>query len=171
MAYHTRPKPKPITEKKDKALIESWYKRTDAITTPAELTAFINDLTTLYAHDYGTIAHAVTAAALAAAKVVDRSPSGGITGFQAGCIMWEFCSRWMHWDTAPRSLVTFSDMLYPQYEQKFQKTITKETWAWLKKAAVKKLKEKGPVHIDVRTHWQSIVKGQIPFGYTVADKE
>lgn len=57
---------------------------------------FPKKLTEDYGHDYGTIGHAVAASAIGAATAVDHSPTGGITGFQAGAIMWEFIQHWTH---------------------------------------------------------------------------
>lgn len=42
--------------------------------------------------DKQEITDAVAAAAIGAARAVDSSPTGGITGFQASFIMWEFGS-------------------------------------------------------------------------------
>jgi len=73
---------------------EEWYKEARNIRNIKQLKKFIKKMKS-YNHDYGTICHAMTAAALAAMWVVDRDPiCGGITGFQAGCIMWEFMRRW-----------------------------------------------------------------------------
>ena len=119
-------------------------------------------------HDYGTICVALGACAVAAAKAADRSPNGGITGFQAGAVFWEFVKGWGVFGKGPKRMVTYADMLYPQYADKFQKTISAETWAWLRENADKKLAE-GPdgMHPAVYAHMESIVAGTVPFGYTV----
>lgn len=144
---------------------ELWYKRADSITME-ELPGFLKDLTEKYSHDYGTICHAVTAGAVAAANAVNRSPEGGISGFQAGCIMWEFIKRWGHID-GPARLVSYKDMLYPQYEDKFDKVITQDTWKYLQEEAKKNLYANN-AHPNVIQHWKSIVEGNVPFGYRVA---
>ena len=159
---------------------KEWYAAVDDVKTVADLTEFVRHLTEDYGHDYGTICHAVAAAALAAAKTVDRSPAGGITGFQAGCIMWEFIRRWMQKE-GPLRLVEHRGMLYPRHENEF-KSISKETWEWLQKEARESLdgrKNRNPdgsvfsdstdAHPEVIAHWETIVAGTVPFGYTVKE--
>ncbi len=152
-----------ITEKD--GIHEQWY--LDAKEVKVEtLPEFVRHLTEDYGHDYGTICHAVAAAAIAAAHAVDDSPSGGITGFQAGAIMWEFISNWMlQYKDKPLRLLNYEDMLYPQYEDKF-KEISKETWEWLQKEAQKNLDSKNGAHPNVKEHWENLVKADYPpFGY------
>lgn len=157
---------KAITEKD--GVHKQWYKDAEKVRTPDELAAFVTRLTTDYAHDYGTICHACAACAIAAAWAVNRSPSGGITGFQAGCIMWEFIRNWMSKDS-PMRLVDFQDMLYPQYERKFQKAISGDVWEWLQEQAKEKLGDDRPAAGAVESHWESIADGVVPFGYEVSD--
>lgn len=45
-------------------------------------------------HDYNSVVHAIAACALATAYACDHSSNGGITGFQAGFVMWgKNCGR------------------------------------------------------------------------------
>lgn len=139
-----------------------WYDEAQTMTVE-RLPEFIRKLTQDYEHDYGTICHACAAAAIAAAQAVNHSDQGGITGFQAGCIMWEFIKRWMHID-CPARLQKYDDLLYPQYAEKFV-AISAETWDWLQKQAAEKIAENNALaHPDVLAHWQTIVDGTIPFG-------
>lgn len=73
-------------------------------------------------------------------------------------------------------LIDYDNMLYPQYEYKFDKVISDETWKDIQEQARKNLegleeldKEHRLVHPDVIAHWQSIVEGQVPFGYRVEE--
>lgn len=101
-----------------------------------ELPAFLKDLTEQYEHDYGTICHAVAIAAIATAWAVDRSPQGGITGFQAGCIMWEFIREWnFSSNKTGLKIVDYDNFLYPQYSDLFDKTIPESVWEVIKKEA------------------------------------
>jgi hypothetical protein len=160
---------KKITED-DKPQLD-WFKRAaDPSMTLETLSEFLRELTEDYEHDYGTICHAITAAALAAARAVDRSPTGGITGFQAGCVMWGFISEWQHLQGEPLRLVKFQNMLYPQYENDFGRTISKNTWDWLQKRALELLAENDRGNPEVRAHWQSIADGKVPFGYRVSNE-
>lgn len=140
-----RKKMKPITEKIGEH--EVWYKEAKQQTLES-LPTFIRHLTEDYQHDYGTICHAVTAAAIAAAYVANKTPQGGITGFQAGAVMWEFMQNW---DTS--------------LKDKPLKLIN--TWQWLKNEAQKKLDDGGVLHPDVKKHLESIINGIIPFGFKV----
>ena len=121
-------------------------------------------------HDYGTICIAVGACAVAAAKAADRHPNGGITGFQASAVFWEFVRGWGTFGDGPKRMVSYRDMLYPQYEEKFDKRISAETWVWLQDEARKKVPAPESAHPAVLAHWQSIADGVIPFGYSVEDE-
>jgi hypothetical protein len=147
---------------------EQWY--VDARTQTVEtLPAFLRHLCEDYGHDYGTICHAVAAAALGAAHAVNHSPAGGITGFQAGAVMWEFISHWQSLEGHPLRLVDYFELLYPQYASKFEKTITPETHAALKVEATKRLAgfSDGLGHPDVKAHMDKVAGGWLPFGFTV----
>lgn len=162
---------KALSEEKDRETIDAWYERANKVRTPEELGAFVQELVGEYRHDYGTVVHACAAAAVAAGHAVSGSNAGGgITGFQAGCVMWSFLSKWLHED-GPMRLVKYEEMLYPQYEESFQKTITTETATWLREQAQKKLAEFPEVgHSQVRSHLERVAEGHVPFGYTVRDR-
>ncbi len=130
------------------------------------LPAFIEKLAA-HKHDYGTICRAIAAAGVAAAYAIERSPQGGITGFQAGCVLWDLIKGWdPSYEGKPVRLTHYSDMLYPQYADKFR-SITPETWEYLQSEAKKNLAEAANAHERVRAHWQSIADGVVPFGYRV----
>lgn len=134
------------------------------------LPAFINHVMNDYAHDYGTVCHAISACAIAAAWAANECEGacGGITGFQAGFVMWDFIKQWeFRNNKTAMKIVDYDNMLYPQYAYKFEKTITQATWDGLQKEAKKRLAENPDAHPDVVAHWRSIVGGQIPFGYTI----
>jgi hypothetical protein len=163
---------KVVTE--ESGIHKEWYERAKKVSTIAELTAFATEMREDYQHDYGTICHAITATAIAAMWAVERSPQGGITGFQASCIMWGLIDHWNVFDKGPKRMVCYRNMLYPQYADKFDKLISQETWEYLQEEAAKEIKEAHPqinVASPVYQHWQSIVAGQVPFGYRVVSKE
>lgn len=150
-----------------KEVIDVWFKGT-----PESIDTFIEELHTNYDHDYGTVVYAMAAVALQAARKFNNGDQGGITGFQAGCVMWEFVKRFMHLK-GPLKLVQYENMLYPQYFNKFDQTISEDTWKWLKVEAMQKLIDSGNhehTHPDVVAHWKSIVDGVVPFGYVVAQE-
>lgn len=134
------------------------------------LPEFLRKLTGDYEHDYGTICHAIAAAAVGAAWAVEKTPQGGITGFQAGAIMWEMIRGWGVFGDGPKRMLSYGDMLFPQYRHKFT-NISPETAKWLQEEAKKKLSEKShPAHPDVVKHWEFVAGGGIPFGYRISDE-
>lgn len=66
-------------------------------------------------------------------------------------------------------IIDYDDMLYPQYYDKFKKTISRETFEELQKEAEENLKNTEYAHPNVVAHWQSIVDGKVPFGYKIKD--
>jgi len=161
---------KAITEKDGEQ--EKWYAEARGMTLD-KLPTFLKRLSNDYAHDYGTICHAIAAAAIAAAWAVEKSPSGGITGFQASCIAWSFIENWgspnFDKDLGARFL-DVGDLLYPQYEHKWR-GISKDTLARVQAAAKKKLTERAaiPAHEAVMNHWRFLANGGVPFGLTVQE--
>lgn len=136
------------------------------------LPAFMNHVLNDYCHDYGTICHAISACAIAAAWAADSSEQGGITGFQAGFVMWDFIRQWRYSSNkSGLKIIDYDNMLYPQYEYKFtNKEIPQSIWESLQKQAEELLREEKPyVNETVIEHWQNIIDGNVPFGYTVKE--
>jgi len=99
---------------------------------------------------------------------INNHKQGGVTGFQAGAIMWENISNWdSSYKGKPLKLMDFSNMLYPQYDHQFAKEISVDTWKYLQKEAKKKLVESPTASDKVIAHWKSIGDGVVPFGYIV----
>lgn len=131
-----------------------------------ELMNYIQNIKDNYNIGYGTAPRAIAQAALATAWYL--SDVFGITGFQAGCVMWDFVRDWsFHGNECGLKIVDYDNMLYPQYDYKFQKTISKDTFEALQEAAKKHLEKNQFAHSAVVKHWQSIVDGNVPFGYVV----
>jgi hypothetical protein len=133
------------------------------------LPAFMNHILNDYGHDYGTICHAISACALAAAYAADSSEQGGITGFQAGAVMWDFVRQWSYSNNKTTlRIIDYDNMLYPQYREYFEgRTISESTWELIQNEAKKRLEENGPVSKEVIEHWKNIVNGVIPFGFKI----
>ena len=153
-----------------KVVKKEWEKEAGKMTLK-DLPAFLKKLTEDYNHDYGTICHAMSIGAVAAAHAMNNSPQGNITGFQAGAVMWGFIRTWNHTDNVcGMKIVNYDNMLYPQYEEDFSKKVSKRVWESLRKEAENRLTEsRETAHSDVVQHWESIVMGRVPFGYTVED--
>lgn len=153
---------KPITE--ESGIHKTWPEEAHKVRTVWDFIRFHDKLMNGYHHDYGTICHAIAAISVAAACLSNRDKvNGGITGFQAGAIMWE----WLHgWGTGPKNIgrmLDYEDMLYPQYASKFIQ-ISRRNWAFLQKKAAENLVESPTANPAVIRHWQSIVDGTVPFG-------
>lgn len=157
---------KQITE--EMGLQKEWMAEAQKMTLE-RLPEFIKKLTEEYDHDYGTICHAIAASAIAAANAVNKSDKGGITGFQAGAVMWEMIKGWGVFGDGPKKMLCYEEMLYPQYGHHFW-TIPPHVWDHLQKKAKKNLKDCQGSSPKVIAHWESIVSGEIPFGYMVEGK-
>ena len=135
-----------------------------------ELPDFFARIVHGYNHDYGTACHAVAACALAAAWAACGDNDIGLSGFQAGFVMWDFIKNWTK--TANKcglKLVDYDDFLYPQYWYKYEKTISRDIWEGIQKEAKHRLETEGNVHPEVLNHWRKIAEGIVPFGYKVVD--
>ena len=119
-------------------------------------------------HDYGVAPRSIAQTALATTWYMANKM--GITGFQAGFIMWDFIRGWRYQSNeCGLKIVDYDDMLYPQYDYKFEKTIENSTWIALQEQAKKNLEDSDYVHPDVIAHWESIIRGEVPFGYKVKE--
>jgi hypothetical protein len=159
-----------LSEKTSQEIIESWYKEARGITLE-KLSDFLKHLTEDYHHDYGTICHAHAAGGIAAMWAIDHSKQGGITGFQASIIMWLVIKQW-HFSNNKTGLkiIDYDDILYPQYKERFEKTITKNTWEKIQQEARRNLEISQVASPAVRNHWGKIVNGEIPFGFVITEE-
>jgi len=148
------------------ALRDAWYSEAEKQTVET-LPAFIQMLNK-YHHTYDTVIYATNAATLAASWVMAKYH--GITGFQAGAVMWEYIQQWgFDCKDKPLGLLKYDDMLYPMYDYKFT-TIDKRTWEWMQKRAQELYNDGNCSACEkVIDHWKSIINGKVPFGYTVRD--
>jgi hypothetical protein len=121
-------------------------------------------------HNYNTIAEAFKAGLTACFRAMLNHNNGDITGFQAGWILNKFFDEQKNLEFF--KIVDYSNMLYPQYEENFDKTITKETWKFLQNKADYMLRDQDfhGVNPDVMEHWRKIAEGEIPFGFTVRER-
>lgn len=164
------PDPNKITVTEEMHPEKEWFE--EACHMKAEnLLAFYEKMTHTYNHDYGTACHAVAACALAAAWAACGENDTGLSGFQAGFVMWDFIKNWTKTgNECGLRLVDYDDMLYPQNEEKFDKTIYKDNWEMIQKKAIENLKRENEVHPAVAEHWRKIAEGIVPFGYRVVER-
>ena len=161
--------PKQITE--EEHLEKDWFAEASKQTLDT-LPDFMKRVMDDYTHDYGTLCHAIAACAIAAACAANEMDGarGGITGFQAGFVMWDFIRQWKYTSNkCGLRIIDYDNMLYPQYEDRFQKTISANTWNGLIKQAEENLKNRQNAHPKVIAHWESIKNGHVPFGYEVKE--
>lgn len=134
-----------ITE--EMGIHEQWYTEAESMTMD-NLSKFINHLIEDYHHDYGTICHALSAGALGTIHAMNSAPGdcGGITGFQAGCIMWQIV-RNMNYKSNKCGLkiLDMDNLLYPQYAYKFC-AISACTWETVQEEAGKRIKQSEKAH-------------------------
>ena len=133
-----------------------------------DLVLFLKNVKEYYNCGYGEAPRAIAQAALATAWYF--ASDFGITGFQAGFVMWDFIRDWLFSSNeCGLKIVDYDEMLYPQYYYKFDKHISLETFRAMQRQAKELLKNKSFAHPDVIKHWMSIANGEVPFGYTVKD--
>lgn len=158
-----------LDEEKDRGVIDAWYSLA-ADQRMETLPEFLRGLLERYEHDYGTICHAVAAGAVGTVHAMNREPDGGLTGFQMNYVMWQFIRQTMkQGNKTGMALVDYDNMLYPQYEDRFDKVISLRTFTNLQEEAKYLLRNRTDVHPEVRLHWESIVTGKVPFGYRIKE--
>ena len=153
-------------------LEKEWYEEAKKQTLET-LPQFMNHVLNDYGHDYGTICKAIATCGAAAMYAANKTEQGGITGFQASCITWEVLKAWGAFETHTGArLINFDNMIYPQYEYIFDKTIDKKTWYLIQEYAKKRLadEESFSLHPKVKAHMESIVEGNVPFGYRIEEE-
>ena len=159
-----------ITEE-DKEELKGWFEQAYHQTFDT-LPAFIQHVMNDYSHDYGTICHAIGACCIATAWACNSMDGarGGITGFQAGCIMWDFVRHWRYRSNkCGLRIMDYDNLLFPQYAHYFEKTIPSEVWECLQEEAKKMMEDSTFTSDEVYHHWESITEGNIPFGFTVEE--
>lgn len=129
---------------------EKWFDEAQKQTVET-LPEFVRHLVEDYEHDYGTICHAIAAAGLAGMYAVENSPTGGITGFQAGFCMWGIVRQWQYQNNkCGLRMLNYDDLLYPQHEDKF-KSISKGVLETVRREAAYKIAE----HEKAVTDWEA----------------
>ena len=147
-----------ITE--EEGLHVQWYEDAQKVTRDT-LPKFISHLMDDYNHDYGTYVHAITACALATTWACGTE----MTGFQASIISLLYPRNFYYSGVNTGiSIRNWDDMLYPQYENKFDKVISKRMWEAIHSQAIDNL-ENCSEHASEKVieHWKTIVYNKIMF--------
>ena len=140
--------PKKLTEGSDefKELRKEWI-ATAKKAKIDQLPDVINSMLDGHEHDYGTICHVTAIAALAGANAVNNSEQGGISGYQAGAVMWEFIREFLYTSNKTGLKITdYDNFLFPQYGYRFDRTIAADNWKELQKAAAENMIESEAAH-------------------------
>lgn len=163
---------KAITER-DNEIIDEWYAEAKKVTTDT-LIDFISHVMNDYIHDYGTYVHAVTACTVATTYACGKE----LSGFQSSIVGLQYLLHTTYeFGKVGITVRNWDNMLYPQYEHAFDKTIPKHMWNQLQEEAKRRiedeiqhgLSERLMANDKVRAHWQSIVDGIVPFGYEIVE--
>lgn len=157
------------TQITEQEFVDKYTKRADEVKSLRDFKDIFNDIKKEEL-DYGTIVHACSMMMNAAFSLMNKSEQGGITGFQASCLMWPMIKKFAGTGESPLRVIVFDQMLYPQYEKAFSRILPRETFEYLQKKAGVILSEEKEMHVDVRAHLQSIVDGVVPFGYVLEDE-
>lgn len=149
-----------------KAIRESWEERAKVC---ESLDEFVGELLS-HDHDYGTIVWAIAAAMKAAYYRINRSPEGGITGFQASCLAWEMLDHFGLKDPVGMRLIGYSELCFPQHEDHFT-SIPWQMWENAKNFAQAQVEEHGSyMAASVRSHMMDVAAGKVPFGLKVGPR-
>ncbi len=160
-----------ITEK-DESTINEWYYLAETVNI-GDLQSIINHIMNDYNHDYGSYVHAVAACSVATAWACGKE----LSGFQASCVGLEFLMHWTYnYVKSGISIRNWDNMLYPQYEDCFDKVIPKNIWKNLQKEAQSRVADfydnadtNRYIVPKVIQHQKSIADGNPPFGYSIED--
>lgn len=162
------PDPNKETITEEMHMEKAWFKEATE-TDEAGLPDFFARIVHGYNHDYGTMCHAVAACALAASWAACEEI--GLSGFQAGFVMWDFIKNWTYTgNECGLKILNYDDMLYPQYDFKFDKVIYKDTYESIQGKAKKNLETRSFASGAVIQHWKKIAEGYVPFGYRVEER-
>ena len=159
-------KQRPLTEQEYKELI---YEKAKEIKTKQDLDALLDGVINDKELDYGKICYAISGCMLATLNYIDGSEVGGITGFQASIIGWQMVRELIVDSEIGMKLVDYGNMLFPQYEHEFEKTIPAKIWEKIQEQAKQNLQNVPDAHSDVIKHWKKIAAGEVPFGYKVKE--
>ncbi len=163
-----------LDEVADAALLESMYARAHRVTSMSAAADLVLDLLNNYEHSMETIVHVVAVAAVAAATVVANGEQGKKLGMDQSVMAhnlatWKFIEEFGGFDDGPKRLLQYGQMLYPQTEKKFEKTIDKPTMAWLERKAKEILESGHELAPKVRLHLECVSVGIPPFGHVIEE--
>ena len=139
--------------------------------TPETIGKFITDVMTMDDIDYATVVDCIAACAIAGAAAANNHKNGGITGFQAGYVMWQFIRNYMYeHNKCGLRMIDWDKMLYHQDESSFDKVIPQNVFERLQNQAKEEIQIKW-LSEKQKQHLQNIIDDIPPFGYSIEHKE
>lgn len=135
-----------------------------------ELAEFLKDIKDNYNAGYGGAPRSIAQACLATGWFL--SSEFGITGFQAGCVMWDFICGWSYTNNeVGLQIIDYDNLLYPQYDYKFENfTISNRQKDKLIEVAQSRLDTETMAAPAVINRWKELAAGVMPPYVTVSDR-
>lgn len=158
-----------IDEEKDDALIRSWTEEARKVENMDQFKQLYEKLTGEYQHDYGSSIKATGALMIAAFELMERSSSGGFTGFQVSFLPWMMIDEFMSLGKCGQRILDFEKILYPQYDHNFEKVISERVHEQLIEKAKSNLENTTNCADEVRKRWELIASGELPEGWRVSE--
>ncbi len=153
---------------KDLALIHSWYEDAEKVDGLYAFGKLSERLLGRYSHTPATTPHAYACIALAALKMADRSEQGNMDEAGWSKVLWNIVQALTGTQNEPLGLIRYADFLYPEVYEKY-KNIPPDIWQWMRENATVGLidPELKDAPEEVKKHWESIVKGEVPYGLKI----
>ncbi len=153
--------------------IEQWYDEAGRVTLK-NLNKFLDKILNDYEHDHDTVCYAAVAGITATLWAMDSGLQGGIIEHESIAITEELLRYWWYpHNKCGLEIIDFDKMIYPQYRDRYEKTISKYIWDKIQREASNKIKQAEDGEIDpdnyVVQHWVDIVNNKVPFGYRVIE--
>lgn len=135
-----------------------------------DIKALADEITEKFNYDYGVAPRCVGAFLTVCANYFCSVM--GMTGFQAGFVMWDFILGFNYpHNKCGMRILDFDKLLYPQYLHMF-KEVPEDTWKLVVEEAKKELDQKDQlVSCTVVQHWKDIANGKIPDGIVITKEE
>ena len=163
----------PVLSNTDEAAValSQWSQVVGSLQKPQEALKFIKVLARTYEYDDDMLCEALVYSMLAGATAFAREYGlKTLTLEQTQWVLWSFLGKWLQTDE-PIRLLRISYMLEPEMREVFNTALPRSFFDWLQEAAKERLEALPDASKERREHWQSIVDGAVPFGYTLEERD
>lgn len=155
-----------MSEGKPSPVYEEWKAKANAVQNLEDFNTFYKELTE-HKHSYDSVVWACQLVSIAAFKAFNRSPQGGITGFQLGFVGGGYLQEMLHLK-GPVFLLKAEDLLSEYKAGDYIARLDKESHTWLREEARKRLDGEN-LHEDAREHLQKMAEGWLPEQVVLVD--